>query len=113
MSKQLVNAQTDAERITHPRYNKQNYPKFVCHHGSWDIYANDNGHCASIPTVEGDAAGCAPSHFGNMAYVKMMASLGMLNSNAHTHTAAGSPGSLNPLDCDKPVGGGESRRLTK
>jgi hypothetical protein len=55
----------------HPDYNKAAFPKFVCAHGNWDIYANANGYCAAIPSVQGEAAGCSASHFGDMAYVKM------------------------------------------
>lgn len=51
-------------------YSKGNYPYFVCHHGNWDIYSNDRGYCASIPTEAAAANGCRASHFGDAGYVK-------------------------------------------
>ena len=56
-------------------YNTTNYPIFVCNHGHWDIYRNERGYCVCIPTPEGAAAGCKPSHFGDAEYV--LATLGI------------------------------------
>ena len=52
-------------------YNTANFPTFVCNHGNWDIYKNDRGYCAAIPTVEAAADGCKASHFGDMEYLKI------------------------------------------
>ena len=41
----------------HQHYNRQNFPRFVCHHGNWDIYANDQDRCAAIPTETAAAIG--------------------------------------------------------
>ena len=57
--------------MTHPLWNRENYPTFVCHHGNWDIYRNAAGHCAAIPTEEAAAAGCRASYFGDLAYVRV------------------------------------------
>lgn len=54
----------------HPHYNKTNFPFFVVTHGNWDIFRNEQGKCAAIPTAEGIAAGCQASHFGDMRYVE-------------------------------------------
>jgi len=55
----------------HPEYNVLNYPRFVCHHGNWDIWANGNGRCAAIPSPSGEAAGCNATMFGDMQYVQI------------------------------------------
>ena len=55
----------------HHDYNRDNYPHFVVNHGNWDICADDHGHCAAIPSVSGQAAGCNATQFGDMAYVKV------------------------------------------
>jgi hypothetical protein len=54
---------------THEYYNTANFPIFVCHHGNWDIYRNDSGYCAAIPTSEALAIGCKATHFGDRGYV--------------------------------------------
>jgi hypothetical protein len=54
----------------HSTYNTDNYPRFVINHGNWDIYANETGHCAAIPTKDGEANGCAATHFGDAGYVR-------------------------------------------
>ena len=51
-------------------YSTDNFPIFVAHHGNWDIYADFDGRCASIPTPEAAATGCRSSHFGDAGYVK-------------------------------------------
>ena len=51
-------------------YSTDNFPIFVAHHGNWDIYADSDGRCASIPTPEAAATGCLSSHFGDAGYVK-------------------------------------------
>ena len=51
-------------------YNKTNYPIFVCNNGNWDIYRNERGDCASIPTEKAAADGCRASHFGDLGYVR-------------------------------------------
>lgn len=56
--------------LGHPHYNKKNFPQFVMNHGNWDIYANDQGACAAIPTEDAALIGCSASHFGNMDYVR-------------------------------------------
>lgn len=56
--------------LGHPDYNKKNFPLFVMNHGNWDIYANDNGKCAAIPTESAAMEGCKASHFGDMDYVR-------------------------------------------
>ena len=54
----------------HPEYNRLSYPIFVCHHGNWDIWANDKGRCAAIPSRSGEVAGCNATMFGDMQYVQ-------------------------------------------
>lgn len=51
-------------------YTTINFPRFICHHGNWDIYANASGYCAAIPTAEAAANGCRATHFGDMNYVR-------------------------------------------
>ena len=51
-------------------YSTDNFPVFIANHGNWDIYANYDGRCASIPTPEAAAMGCLSSHFGDAGYVK-------------------------------------------
>lgn len=53
----------------HTDYNTTNYPVFVCNHGNWDIYRNDGGYCAAIPTIAAAAIGCKATHFGDRRYV--------------------------------------------
>ena len=55
----------------HTHYNRINYPQFVCHHGNWDIWANENGRCAAIPSASGAAVGCNATMFGDMQYVRV------------------------------------------
>ncbi len=55
---------------SHAYYNRQNFPRFVCHHGNWDICANAAGYCAAIPTETGAADGCNATHFGDAAYLR-------------------------------------------
>lgn len=50
-------------------YDKVGFPHFVCNHGNWDIYANNRGYCAAIPTDEAAAIGCKATHFGSLKYV--------------------------------------------
>lgn len=57
-------------KYRHTFYNHDNFPRFVCNHGNWDIYANDKGHCAAIPTDKAAADGCLASHFGDAGYVR-------------------------------------------
>jgi len=66
----LISEPTE-ERHENSRYTIENYPRFIANHGNWDIYANDNGHCAAIPTKNAAADGCRPSYFGNLNYVKV------------------------------------------
>ena len=54
----------------HPHYNRDRFPHFVCSHGNWDIYADDSGYCAAIPTAKAADAGCLASHFGDVGYVR-------------------------------------------
>ncbi len=56
--------------VEHDYYNLKNFPKFVCHHGNWDIYASHGGRCAAIPSPSGVTAGCKASHFGDLEYVR-------------------------------------------
>lgn len=56
--------------MAHAHYNIENFPHWVGNHGNWDIYRNDNGNCASIPTDEAAKHGCKASHFGNMDSVR-------------------------------------------
>lgn len=51
-------------------YNRSNYPIFICRHGNWDIFANANGACASIPTGFPESKGCKASAFGTVQYVQ-------------------------------------------
>ena len=53
----------------HSHYNKKKFPHFICNHGNWDIYANERGDCAAIPTEAAKANGCEASHFGDIRYV--------------------------------------------
>lgn len=55
--------------MEHSYYNRENFPHFVCHSGNWDIYRNDKGRCASIPTAEAAAIGCKATHFGDWEHV--------------------------------------------
>lgn len=55
-------------KTKHPTYNRTNYPHFVCHNGNWDIYANDLGFCAAIPTEKKSNDGCIATHFGDRHY---------------------------------------------
>ena len=52
-------------------YNKAAFPHFVVNHGNWDIYSDERGYCAAIPTDEAAAKGCKASHFGDMNYVRV------------------------------------------
>jgi hypothetical protein len=54
-----------------PYYNQDNFPHFIAHRGNWDLYANDSGYCASIPTSEAALNGCLASHFGDAKYVSV------------------------------------------
>ena len=54
----------------HPHYTRRNFPHFVCQYGNWNIYADDIGRCAAIPTDEFAALGCRASTFGNLEYVR-------------------------------------------
>ncbi|MFI0609894.1 MAG: hypothetical protein ACH37Z_18620 [Anaerolineae bacterium] len=56
-------------------YNTTSFPILVAHHGSWDIYRNDKGYCAAIPTEYGAGIGCRASHFGDMAYLRSVPNL--------------------------------------
>ncbi len=56
--------------MEHIRYNTTNYPHRVGNNGNWDIYRNDDGACASIPTPAAALQGCQATHFGDMKYVK-------------------------------------------
>ncbi len=47
-------------------YNIANYPIFVAHHGTHDIYRNASGYCAALPVEEG----CKASHFGDYEYTR-------------------------------------------
>jgi hypothetical protein len=55
--------------MAHEYYNRAAFPHFVVNHGNWDIYANDAGHCAAIPTADAAADGCGASNFGDARYV--------------------------------------------
>jgi hypothetical protein len=57
--------------VTHSHYNRINFPHFVVNNGNWDIYANDKGYCASIPTPEAETQGCNATHFGDAEYVRI------------------------------------------
>jgi len=59
-------------QAAHTAYNRVNFPNFVCNHGNWDIYASATGHCAAIPSEAGEKAGCRASHFGDMAYTRLV-----------------------------------------
>lgn len=54
----------------HEHYNQENFPVFVVNHGNWDIFANETGACAAIPTKEAAEIGCKASHFGDMTFVR-------------------------------------------
>ena len=55
----------------HPDYNTDKFPSFVAHHGNWDLYINDRGYCAAIPTAKGEKIGCIATHFGDFQYTRM------------------------------------------
>ena len=56
--------------MTHPHYNRDNFPNFVVNHGNWDICADENGkYCAAIPAANA-SDGCKASHFGDIEYVR-------------------------------------------
>ncbi len=57
--------------MTDDYYNTDNFPHFVGRHGNWNLYANKDGYCASIPTKEAEEIGCRASHFGDSRYVKI------------------------------------------
>jgi hypothetical protein len=44
----------------------------VCRHGNWNIWRNAQGSCAAIPSESGERAGCRPSQFGDMSYVRQV-----------------------------------------
>lgn len=56
----------------HPDYNREKFPVLVCHHGNWDIFRNEAGSCAAIPTETAEKNGCRASHFGGMSYVRQV-----------------------------------------
>ena len=56
-------------RYRHHCYNRDQFPHFIANHGNWNLYANDSGYCAAIPTPEAAANGCNATHFGDLAYV--------------------------------------------
>jgi hypothetical protein len=58
--------------MTHNYYNTDNFPHFVVNHYSYDIYANNAGKCAAIPTEKGAANGHLASHFGDLRYVEKL-----------------------------------------
>lgn len=55
----------------HDTYNTTCYPRFVCHHGNWDIYADASGCCAFIPTPQAALDGCKAGYFGDADYVRV------------------------------------------
>lgn len=57
--------------MAHDYYNREVFPRFIVNNGNWDICANADGYCASIPTPEAQAIGCKASHFGDLAYVRV------------------------------------------
>jgi len=59
-------------------YNTANFPIMVCRHGNWNIWRNAKGSCAAIPSEAGERAGCKPSQFGDMAYVRQVLSQEMM-----------------------------------
>ena len=61
--------------MRHYYYNTDNFPTLVAHHGNWEIYRNEKGYCAAIPTKEMEARGCLASHFGDLLYLKHVPSL--------------------------------------
>ncbi len=60
-----------AHGSSHDLYNTTNFPTFVFNHGNWDIFKNDQGKCACIPTISAAANGCKATHFGDMEYLKV------------------------------------------
>ena len=72
--------------MTHEYYNLRNFPIFVVNHGNWDIYANEAGYCAAIPTREMEARGCKASHFGDMDYVRVTLADELREKAAHDET---------------------------
>lgn len=56
-------------------YTRTNFPHLMVRNGNWDICANEAAYCASIPSEEGAANGCAASRFGDADYV--LATLGV------------------------------------
>lgn len=57
----------DTQKNKESFYNKEQYPVFMFNNGNWDIYSNGQS-TAAIPTPEGLARGCKPSHFGSIRY---------------------------------------------
>lgn len=49
-------------------YTRENYPIFVAPNGPWNIWRNDVGACAAIPTEKALKEGHLPSHFGPLEY---------------------------------------------
>ena len=62
--------QFDRSAYRHDEYNTDNFPAFVAHHGNWDIYMNDRGYSAAIPTAEAAKNGCRATHFGDFNYTR-------------------------------------------
>ena len=55
---------------THDFYNTDTFPVLLAHHGPWDIYRDDKGYCAAIPSDP--YSGHKASHFGDMRHVMAM-----------------------------------------
>lgn len=55
----------------HEYYNRDHYPVFLLNNGNWDICADANGRCASIPTESAALNGCMATHFGDLRYVQV------------------------------------------
>lgn len=55
---------TKKMNATHDFYNTQNFPVILAHSGPWDIYRNNEGYCAAIPSDPN--SGHKASHFGEL-----------------------------------------------
>ena len=70
--------------MIHPYYNKTKFPLFICHHGNWDIYANDTGKCAALPSELGEKSGCRASYFGDLDFLESQVKRGQMPPMSET-----------------------------
>ena len=74
--------------IGHDWYNKEKFPVCVGPSKSknFEIWANETGYCAAIPTDEGAADGCKATHFGDARYVQVTLGLDVMSAISKAHS---------------------------